>query len=159
MFLFIWGLKTVSLFWPCSRLQSCRCRPPSASRRPLTASSPSRPGSSTSSASCPEKKNPSRFRAASMFRHENQNNMKWNQCLDSRTACLCPQVTASVYIPSQGRLVCGREDGSIVLVPATQTAIVQLLQGEHMLRRGEGWRTKSWRAAETAKKTQTLAKR
>ncbi|MEQ2169456.1 WD repeat-containing protein 7, partial [Goodea atripinnis] len=45
-------------------------------------------------------------------------------------------VTASVYIPSQGRLVCGREDGSIVLVPATQTAIVQLLQGEHMLRRG-----------------------
>lgn len=50
---------------------------------------------------------------------------------------LCRQVTASVYIPSQGRLVCGREDGSIILVPATQTAIVQLLQGEHMLRRGE----------------------
>lgn len=50
---------------------------------------------------------------------------------------VCAQVTASVYIPSQGRLVCGREDGSIVLVPATQTAIVQLLQGEHMLRRGE----------------------
>lgn len=46
-------------------------------------------------------------------------------------------MTASVYIPSQGRLVCGREDGSIILVPATQTAIVQLLQGEHMLRRGE----------------------
>lgn len=33
--------------------------------------------------------------------------------------------------------MCGREDGSIILVPATQTAIVQLLQGEHMLRRGE----------------------
>ncbi|XP_041110330.1 WD repeat-containing protein 7-like isoform X4 [Polyodon spathula] len=46
------------------------------------------------------------------------------------------KVTASVYIPSHGRLVCGREDGSIVIVPATQTAIVQLLQGEHMLRRG-----------------------
>ncbi|KAK6322875.1 hypothetical protein J4Q44_G00076670, partial [Coregonus suidteri] len=46
------------------------------------------------------------------------------------------KVTASVYIPSQGRLLCGREDGSIVLVPATQTAIVQLLQGEHVLRRG-----------------------
>uniref|UniRef100_A0A8C9SUV1 WD repeat domain 7 n=1 Tax=Scleropages formosus TaxID=113540 RepID=A0A8C9SUV1_SCLFO len=46
------------------------------------------------------------------------------------------KVTASVYIPAQGRLVCGREDGSIVLVPATQTAIVQLLQGEHMSRRG-----------------------
>lgn len=53
---------------------------------------------------------------------------------------LFPQVTSSVYIPSQGRLVCGREDGSIILVPATQTAIVQLLQGEHMLRRGEGGR-------------------
>ncbi|KAM7369368.1 hypothetical protein PAMP_013640 [Pampus punctatissimus] len=49
------------------------------------------------------------------------------------------KVTASVYIPSQGRLVCGREDGSIILVPATQTAIVQLLQGEHMLRRVISW--------------------
>ncbi|XP_066102373.1 WD repeat-containing protein 7 isoform X3 [Saccopteryx bilineata] len=46
------------------------------------------------------------------------------------------KVTASVYIPAHGRLVCGRDDGSIVIVPATQTAIVQLLQGEHMLRRG-----------------------
>nr|XP_033789823.1 WD repeat-containing protein 7 isoform X2 [Geotrypetes seraphini] len=46
------------------------------------------------------------------------------------------KVTASVYIPLHGRLVCGREDGSIIIVPATQTAIVQLLQGEHMLRRG-----------------------
>ncbi|XP_060617291.2 WD repeat-containing protein 7 isoform X5 [Anolis sagrei] len=46
------------------------------------------------------------------------------------------KVTASVYIPSHGRLVCGREDGSIVIVPATQTAIVQLLQDEHMRRRG-----------------------
>lgn len=57
--------------------------------------------------------------------------------LSLRPFGLCCQVTASVYIPSQGRLVCGREDGSIILVPATQTAIVQLLQGEHMLRRGE----------------------
>ncbi|XP_015669818.1 WD repeat-containing protein 7-like, partial [Protobothrops mucrosquamatus] len=46
------------------------------------------------------------------------------------------KVTASVYIPAHGRLVCGREDGSIVIVPATQTAIVQLLQDEHMCRRG-----------------------
>ncbi|MGH0143848.1 UNVERIFIED_CONTAM: hypothetical protein FKN15_021103 [Acipenser sinensis] len=50
------------------------------------------------------------------------------------------KVTASVYIPSHGSLVCGREDGSIVIVPATQTAIVQLLQGEHMLRRVIKWR-------------------
>ncbi|XP_054035262.1 WD repeat-containing protein 7 [Dryobates pubescens] len=46
------------------------------------------------------------------------------------------QVTASVYIPAHGRLVCGRHDGSVVIVPATQTAIVQLLRGEHTLRRG-----------------------
>nr|XP_020655949.1 WD repeat-containing protein 7 [Pogona vitticeps] len=46
------------------------------------------------------------------------------------------KVTASVYIPAHGRLVCGREDGSIVIVPATQTAIVQLLQDEHVRRRG-----------------------
>ncbi|XP_058720836.1 WD repeat-containing protein 7 isoform X2 [Poecile atricapillus] len=46
------------------------------------------------------------------------------------------RVTASVYMPAHGRLACGREDGSIVIVPATQTAIVQLLQGEHTLRRG-----------------------
>ncbi|EPY82697.1 WD repeat-containing protein 7-like protein [Camelus ferus] len=50
------------------------------------------------------------------------------------------KVTASVYIPAHGRLVCGREDGSIIIVPATQTAIVQLLQGEHMLRRVIKWR-------------------
>uniref|UniRef100_A0A803WGB1 WD repeat domain 7 n=1 Tax=Ficedula albicollis TaxID=59894 RepID=A0A803WGB1_FICAL len=46
------------------------------------------------------------------------------------------RVTASVYMPAHGRLACGREDGSIVIVPATQTAMVQLLQGEHTLRRG-----------------------
>ncbi|XP_033929566.1 WD repeat-containing protein 7-like [Melopsittacus undulatus] len=46
------------------------------------------------------------------------------------------RVTSSVYIPIHGSLVCGREDGSIVIVPATQTAMVQLLQGEHALRRG-----------------------
>ena len=37
------------------------------------------------------------------------------------------QITATIYIPSQGRLVCGREDGTIVIVPATQSAILQLL--------------------------------
>ncbi|XP_070535704.1 WD repeat-containing protein 7-like [Ptychodera flava] len=45
-------------------------------------------------------------------------------------------VTSSIYLPSQGRLVCGRDDGSIVIVPATQTAIVQFLQGQHTARRG-----------------------
>ncbi|NXV60903.1 WDR7 protein, partial [Molothrus ater] len=49
------------------------------------------------------------------------------------------RVTASVYMPAHGRLVCGREDGSIVIVrPCTagNAAIVQLLQGEHTLRPG-----------------------
>lgn len=46
-------------------------------------------------------------------------------------------VTASIYLPDQGWLVCGRKDGSIVIVPAIQTAIVQLLEGPHTARRGE----------------------
>lgn len=76
-------------------------------------------------------------------------------CLSVPHLSLCPtpvplsQVTASVYIPSQGRLVCGREDGSIILVPATQTAIVQLLQGEHMLRRGEQGTSWTFRTVHT----------
>ncbi|CAH1778713.1 unnamed protein product [Owenia fusiformis] len=37
------------------------------------------------------------------------------------------QITATVYIPSQGKFVVGREDGSIVIVPATHTIILQLL--------------------------------
>ncbi|KAI8500808.1 WD repeat-containing protein 7, partial [Branchiostoma belcheri] len=45
-------------------------------------------------------------------------------------------ITASLYLPAQGRLVCGREDGSIIIVPATQTAKVQLLQCEHTKQRG-----------------------
>ncbi|XP_030827791.1 WD repeat-containing protein 7 isoform X2 [Strongylocentrotus purpuratus] len=45
-------------------------------------------------------------------------------------------VTSSVYIPSQGWIVCGRQDGSIAIVPAVQTAIAQLLEGPHTARRG-----------------------
>ncbi|KAL8590241.1 hypothetical protein ACOMHN_006358 [Nucella lapillus] len=36
------------------------------------------------------------------------------------------KVTATIYIPSQGRVVCGREDGTIVIVPAVQCVIKQL---------------------------------
>ena len=46
-------------------------------------------------------------------------------------------VTASIYLPDEGWLVCGRQDGSIVIVPATQTAIVQLLEGPHTARIGK----------------------
>ena len=39
------------------------------------------------------------------------------------------QVTASIYMPSQGQLACGRDDGSIVLVPAALGIVMQLLDG------------------------------
>lgn len=40
-------------------------------------------------------------------------------------------LTATIFLPMQCRLVCGREDGSIVMVPATQTIMLQLLSGKH----------------------------
>ncbi|XP_046914879.2 WD repeat-containing protein Rbcn-3B isoform X2 [Dermatophagoides farinae] len=42
------------------------------------------------------------------------------------------KITASVYIPALGRLVCGREDGSIIIVSANQTIMLQLLLGRHL---------------------------
>ncbi|XP_012268313.2 WD repeat-containing protein 7 isoform X11 [Athalia rosae] len=41
------------------------------------------------------------------------------------------KLTASIYLPQQSRLVLGREDGSIIIVPATQTVMLQLLHGNH----------------------------
>lgn len=41
------------------------------------------------------------------------------------------KLTASIYLPQQSRLVVGREDGSIIIVPATQTVMLQLLHGSH----------------------------
>ncbi|ENN72805.1 hypothetical protein YQE_10609, partial [Dendroctonus ponderosae] len=41
------------------------------------------------------------------------------------------KLTASIYLPLQSRLVVGREDGTIVIVPATQTVMLQLLHGNH----------------------------
>jgi hypothetical protein len=40
-------------------------------------------------------------------------------------------VTATIFLPMQCRLVCGREDGSIIMVPATQTIMLHLLSGKH----------------------------
>ncbi|XP_054161861.1 WD repeat-containing protein 7-like isoform X2 [Oppia nitens] len=42
------------------------------------------------------------------------------------------KLTASVYLPQQGRLVCGREDGSIIIVSASQTIMLQFLVGKHL---------------------------
>ncbi|KAK5648439.1 hypothetical protein RI129_003331 [Pyrocoelia pectoralis] len=47
------------------------------------------------------------------------------------------KLTASIYLPLQSRLVVGREDGSIVIVPATQTVMLQLLHGNHQ--QYDGW--------------------
>lgn len=41
------------------------------------------------------------------------------------------KLTASIYLPQQSRLVVGREDGSIIIIPATQTVMLQLLHGNH----------------------------
>ena len=41
------------------------------------------------------------------------------------------KLTASIYLPLQSRFVLGREDGTIVIVPATQTVMLQLLHGQH----------------------------
>ena len=37
-------------------------------------------------------------------------------------------VSASLYLPAQDCIVCGREDGSIVIISAARAAIAQLLQ-------------------------------
>ena len=47
------------------------------------------------------------------------------------------RLTASIYLPQQSRLVVGREDGSIIIVPATQTVLLQLLHGNHQ--QYDGW--------------------
>jgi len=45
------------------------------------------------------------------------------------------QVSASTFMPSQGKLACGRSDGSIILVPAVETIVLHLLDGGQEL----GW--------------------
>ncbi|XP_026473359.1 WD repeat-containing protein 7 isoform X2 [Ctenocephalides felis] len=41
------------------------------------------------------------------------------------------KLASSIYLPEHSRLVVGREDGSIIIVPATQTVMLQLLHGNH----------------------------
>lgn len=47
------------------------------------------------------------------------------------------KLTASIYLSEQSRLIVGREDGSIIIVPATQTVMLQLLHGNHQ--QYDGW--------------------
>lgn len=42
------------------------------------------------------------------------------------------KLTASIYLPQQSRLVVGRQDGSIIIVPATQTVMLQLLHAQRV---------------------------
>lgn len=37
------------------------------------------------------------------------------------------KLTASIYLPQQSRLVVGRQDGTIIIVPATQTVMLHFL--------------------------------
>ncbi|CAG9834856.1 unnamed protein product [Diabrotica balteata] len=46
------------------------------------------------------------------------------------------KLTASIYLPLQSRLVVGREDGTIIIVPANQTVMLQLLHGNHQHYKG-----------------------
>jgi len=39
------------------------------------------------------------------------------------------QVSASTFMLSQGKLACGRTDGSVILVPAVETIVLHLLDG------------------------------
>lgn len=50
---------------------------------------------------------------------------------DFNKSILAVKLTASIYLPLQSRLVVGREDGTIIIVPATQTVMLQLLHGNH----------------------------
>ncbi|CAH1988564.1 unnamed protein product [Acanthoscelides obtectus] len=47
------------------------------------------------------------------------------------------KLTASIYLPLQSKFVVGREDGTIIIVPATQTIMLQLLHGNHQ--QYNGW--------------------
>ena len=50
---------------------------------------------------------------------------------DEATAAASPALTCHVFLPAQCRLVIGREDGSIIMLPATQTIMLHLLSGKH----------------------------
>jgi hypothetical protein len=41
------------------------------------------------------------------------------------------KITCSLFLPTQGRLVCGMNDGQIIIVSATQTIMLHLLAGKH----------------------------
>ena len=42
------------------------------------------------------------------------------------------QITATVYLPSQGRMAVGRSNGSIILLPAAQCIMLQLLDNNQI---------------------------
>lgn len=46
-------------------------------------------------------------------------------------------ITATIYIPSQSKLVCGRENGSVVIVPAVHCVLIQLLCAKNRPRKGK----------------------
>jgi len=47
------------------------------------------------------------------------------------------KITATIYIPSQGKVACGRDNGSIVIAVATQSVILQLLEDKSFDHQGK----------------------
>ena len=45
-------------------------------------------------------------------------------------------ITSSLYLSSQGLIVCGRKDGSIVVINAVKAALNQLLEANHTTKTG-----------------------
>ena len=50
---------------------------------------------------------------------------------DVATPDTSPALTCHVFLPAQCRLVIGRDDGSIIMLPATQTIMLHLLTGKY----------------------------
>jgi len=50
---------------------------------------------------------------------------------DVATSGTSPALTCHVFLPAQCRLVIGRDDGSIIMLPATQTIMLHLLTGKY----------------------------
>ena len=59
------------------------------------------------------------------------NNMSENAELAGEVVEAPPALTSHIFLPAMCKLVVGRSDGSIVLVPATQTIMLHLLAGRH----------------------------
>ena len=47
------------------------------------------------------------------------------------------KITSSLFLGGQGKIACGRQDGSIIIISATKAAIVQFLTKDNTNPSGE----------------------